>query len=468
MDELEKILDFSRDYSSIINDLSDKKINVPSWNELRKLYNPDEHSIVEDTTRRKDKVIDGLTQKAARLYFGLEKLVTKRLTEFEFALPPIREYKNLEDNQTRKEIAQAIEKIFKKARINAHNIERGLAYNASCEIFTLWYTVPKENTFYGFKSKYKLKCKTYSAKDGVSFYPYFDATDDLLAMSFKYSKVVGENTIEYFITYTANKKYEWSRKEGDKDWKLETEPIDIIINKIPGIYKYTEECFYKDIERLREDIEYKISENSDVISYNASPILKVQGNLIGEPTKGESRKIYQLENGGDIDYVSWSQSQEAVNNQVTKDLDLAFMQTQMPDISYKNMVGLGNIGFDARQTIFMDAYLKVRDETGDWLEFFDREVNVVKSFLALMNPAWKSEIDNVIVETTMQPYNIKSQSESIKTMMEANGGKPLLSQKESIQASGVSTNAEETIKLLNEEAEQEIKMQSQKVNNIFV
>lgn len=467
MNELENILDLSRDYSDIINDLSEKKINVPSWEVLRKLYNQDEHAILFDTTSRKDKNIDGDIHKASRQTVGFEKLLCKRLTEFEFALPVVREYSNLEDNKTRKDIANAIEKIFDVARINSHNIKRGLAYNASCEIFTLWYTVKKDHNLYGFNAKYKLKCVTYSAKDGVLFYPYFDSKGDLLAISLKYSKVIGKDTMEYFDTYTADNLYKWSRKEGQNIWELENEPIEVMIGKIPGIYKYTDECFYQDISPMREEIEYKISESSDVISYNASPILKVSGTLIGEEPKGETRKIYQVENGGDISYVSWNQSQDAVTTHINRGIDLIFMQTQMPDISYAKMVGMGNIGYDARQTVFMDTYLKVNDEQGEWIEFFDREVNVVKAYLKKLKLEWADEVDNVVVTVKMTPYNMKSISESIKTMMEANGGKPLLSQEESIQKSGISTDPEETLRKINEEANKEIEQQGKKINNLF-
>jgi hypothetical protein len=218
---------------------------------------------------------------------------------------------------------------------------------------------------------------------------------------------------------------------------------------------------------MREEIEYKISESSDVISYNASPILKVSGALIGEEPKGETRKVYQVENGGDISYVSWNQSQDAVNSHINRGIDLIFMQTQMPDISYAKMVGMGNIGYDARQTVFMDTYLKVNDEQGEWIEFFDREVNVVKAYLKKVKLDWADEVDNVVVTVKMTPYNMKSISESIKTMMEANGGKPLLSQEESVQMSCISTDPEETLRKINEEADKEIEQQGKKINNLF-
>lgn len=85
------------------------------------------------------------------------------------------------------------------------NYKRGLAYFASCEIFTIWYSVKKHNSLYGFESNYKLKCKTFSPMDGVRLYPIIDEYDDMQAMSFEYDKTVSDKeTITFFETFTEN------------------------------------------------------------------------------------------------------------------------------------------------------------------------------------------------------------------------------------------------------------------------
>lgn len=191
MDEITAILDSSRPIDNIINDLKEKSVCVPLWDELIKDYEPTLHAIVSDTITRKDKTkSDGTTEKASRIYIGLEKLLTKRMTEFMFSIPVKRVYHNIEDNETRQQIAKAIENIYKYARIDSENIKRGNAYFASCEVFTIWYTVENPNYLYGFQSRFKLKCKTYSPMEGVRLYPLLDELGDMIAMSFEYSKKV--------------------------------------------------------------------------------------------------------------------------------------------------------------------------------------------------------------------------------------------------------------------------------------
>ena len=449
MNEINQILT-AGSVDVIIEALKRKSVCVPSWDKLIKDYEPKEHEIVTDTVTRKNKVkTDGSVEKASRIYLGLEKLLTRRMTEFTFAIPVKRVYHNIEDNETRQSIAKAIEAIYKYARIDAENIRRGNAYYAACEICTIWYAVEKPNSLYGFRSKFKLKCNTYSPMDGVSLYPLFDERGDMLAMSLEYTKKILDKEITYFETYTANKHYKW-KQENNRSWEEVTnEPI--VLMKIPAIYAYRDSAIYADLSYIRKEIEYTLSRNSDVIAYNSAPILKVAGGMQGKEDKGESRRVLRVENVGDVSYVSWAQSIEALKYHVETLTNSFWSQSQMPDISFEKMKNLGNIGYDARQTLLTDAHLKVGDEAGNWLELLDRESSIVKAFLSLMNVQWKEEIDNVDVENIITPFIQNDEKNEIEKLTTANGGKPILSQLESIKALGYSNDPEATLKQIQEE-----------------
>ena len=269
MDEITEIINSTRAASDIISDLKNKSVNVPEWSKLLKDYEPSKHKIVNDKIGRKDKTrSDGSVDPASRIHLGLEKLLVKRVTEFAFAIPVRRVYHNTEDNETRQKIAKAIEAIYKYARIDSENTKRGNAYFASCEIFTIWYAVEKPNTLYGFKSKYKLKCKTYSPMDGVGLYPLFDELGDMIAMSFEYKKKINNKEVTFFETYTANKHYKWEQENGDWTSVMAPEKIAFHLGKIPGAYTFRPEPAYYGLSHIREEIEYTLSRNSDVISFN--------------------------------------------------------------------------------------------------------------------------------------------------------------------------------------------------------
>lgn len=442
--------------ATIITELKKKSVEVPDWKNLLLDYEPTKHKIVSDMIGRKDRQrSDGVVEKASRIYVGLEKLLSNRYNEYTFSLPVKRVYSNIEGNEMREDIANAIEAIYKHARIDSVNLKRGLAYYASCEIFTIWYTVRRDNTLYGFPSKYKLKCKTYSPMDGVRLYPLIDEKDDMLAMSFEYEKKDGERTITYFETYTEDRHYLWKQDgasaygwsevlmEESEDGETQSgEAINIL--KIPGVYMFRPAPVYHGLTYIREEIEYTLSRNSDVIAYNSAPVLKISGKVIGEEDKGESRRAWRMENGGDVAYVSWNQAIDALKYQIDMLVKLFFMLAQMPDVSFDNLKGLGSIGYDARQTLFTDAHLKIGDEAGTWIEGLERECNVIKAFLKKMNVKWEKEIDNVDVEHIITPFVQNDEKYEIEKWMKANGDKPLVGHLESIRKAGVSEDPDAT------------------------
>lgn len=463
MDEITSLLNSGASASSIINMLKNKSVSVPSWSNLINDYEPTKHEIVNDTTSRKDKIRkDGLREEASRIYIGLEKLLVKRMTEFMFAINVKRIYHNIEGDEIKQQISKAIESIYKYARINSENIRRGTAYFASCEFFTIWYAVEKPNSLYGFKSRYKLKCKTYSPMDGVSLYPLFDELGDMIAMSFEYKQTILDKDVLFFEAYTANKHYKW--KQDGEGWKTLIDGENVVLMKIPGVYGYRSQPIYHGLTYIRKDIEYTLSRNSDVISYNAAPVLKVSGKLIGEEEKGESRRLFRMEQGGDVSYVSWSQAIEAVKYHVETLLRLFWMQSQIPDISFDNLTKLGNIGYDARKTLLTDAHLKVGDESGSWIELLDRESNVVKEFLKLLNTSWSKEIDNIEIENVITPYIQEDETVSIDKAIKSNGGKPIVSQLESIQMAGISKDPQSTLEQIQKE---ESESATNSIKNIF-
>ena len=451
MDEITAIFDAANSASEIITHLKEKSVDVPLWKDLLVFYDPLEHEVVKDKNILKDKIrSDGEKEESSRIYIALEELLSTRMSEFTFAIPVKRVYHNTEDDKEKQEIANALEKIYKYARIDSENLKRGKKYFASCEVFTLWYAVKKKNTLYGFNSDYKLKCKTYSPMDGYELYPLFDEHDDMLAMSFQYSKTVDNKTVSYFETFTDDKHYKWTNCTGG--WEIEDDPEEIKLLKIPGSYIWRQKPIYFPVVNIRKEIELTVSRNSNIIGYNVAPVLKIAGALRGNEEKGESRRVYRVEAGGDVSYVSWDQSIEALKYQVEILLRLAFMQAQLPDLSFDNMKNLGNIGFDARQTLLTDAHLKVGDEKGPIIEFLERECNVIKAFLKKMNTSYdEGKIDDIDVEHIITPFIQNDEKTDIENRQLANGGKAIESQLESIQKYGQSSDPAATLKQIQEE-----------------
>jgi hypothetical protein len=218
------------------------------------------------------------------------------------------------------------------------------------------------------------------------------------------------------------------------------------------------------LSHIREEIEYTISRHSDVVAYNSAPVLKVVGEIQGTESKGETQRIFRVESGGDVGYVSWSQSVEALKYHVDYLNNLYWTQAQMPDISFFNMKGLGNIGYDARMTLLTDSYLKIGEESGAFVEFLERECNVVKAFLGKIRTDLASELDNIEVEHIITPYVQNDEEAIINRLVKANGGKPVISHLDSIKLAGYSSDPQKSYDAIIEE---EAKSNSARINDLF-
>lgn len=468
MKTIDEIIDRSRPIGEIISDLSQKSTTPFDWSKFKRSYYPYLHKIHDDRLGRKDKVHEnGQVDEAARLVIPYEMLFINHLVQFMFANPVKREYMGIDGNETRQQIANAIERIYESADIDTINMDRGLFYFASGEILTIWYVVKKDNTDYGFKSKFKLKCKVFSPMtDDCEIYPLMDENDDMIAVSFKYSKKVKNDTITYFETFTDSKHYKWHSGDSAK-WTDDilymdgegnvTYGDDIVLGKIPGIYAYRKKPTVIDgTEELRKDDEYLVSRDSDIVAYNAAPILEVRGQLTGDEKKGETRRVYKVSENGGINYVAWNGATEATKSHHEMDKSLLHMINQMPDISFESLKSLGNIGYDARMMIFQDIILKVKMESKQLLQMFRRESNVIKAFLKLMNTQWADEIDNVWVKNSIDIYMPKDENSEIDKRLKANGGKPIESQLESIQRYGRSKDPQATLEAIKKENEESL------------
>lgn len=74
-----------------------------------------------------------------------------------------------------------------------------------------------------------------------------------------------------------------------------------------------------------------------------------------------------------------------------------------------------------------------------------------------MNPSWSKAIDEVDIEHIITPYIQGDELGEIKKRITANGGKPIESQRESIARFGWSDDPEDTLRQIQEEAQEEAK-----------
>lgn len=435
-----------------------KSVEVMPWSDLVKEYNPKLHEIITNKRLRPDKKKKGGgTEKVARVTYGMQKLATRRMTQMAFSIPVKRTYDTGNDT-VKIEQAKAIEEVYKAVRINSLNIKRMNAYFAACEICSVWYPVKKEkNKTYGFECNFELKCRTYSPMEKkfsriecAELYPVLDRYDQLVLMGISYTTREDNKDVEYFDCYTQAKIYNW--KKTDDKWIDEYEESEISIGKSPIAYLCRPMPIWEDTTNNTQEIEFTLSRESDIIKKNSAPVLEVIGKLLDstkeEPETDAAREVYNIENGGSIKYATWEQQVEAMKFYVDTLKQNTAEELQLPNLSMENIKGLGVMSGEARKTLLTDAHLKVGDESGDIIEFLDREFNIIKAFLGQMNNKWKESIKDLKATHEIIPFIQNDEQAQIEKIMKATGGKSIMSQKKGIEQAGFCQSPEDVDKEL--------------------
>lgn len=439
-----------------ITALKQKTVSVPAWTGQKGLeseYDPTKHPVMNKQLYP-DIVRDDGVERVTRITLSFQKLAAVRMSELCTGIPVKRIYKPENDRQ--KLVAEAMEKIFDRNRINSVNTKRCKQLFAGCEIFTLWYAVEQRNSLYGFNSLLKLRCRTFSPMLGDELYPFFDEYGDMVAMSIGYTRKVGRKNVQYFDTYTDgedSRHIKWSNEGGE--WAI-IEDENTTLLKIPGVYAWRPMPIWEDTSRNVFEMEWSLSRNGNYLRENSKPKFVVCANEVIQygdeksPDK-EFKAVSQFPTGAKAEYVTWQQATESLKFHIETLRSLYFTQLQLPDWSYEKMSQQALSG-ESRKQMFIDAELKVGDESGDLLEFFDREVNVVKAFLKLMmGAAYHADIDALPVENKVTPYRITDRKEKIEELTAANGNLPIMSQRESIEEFGHSDNVDKTLEEIYEQ-----------------
>lgn len=428
--------------------LREKTIQVPVWtgrDGLVHQFDPTKHPVM-NKQKYPDIVSDDGIEYVTRITVDLQRLAVKRMTEMCCGIPVKRIYKP--ENDIQKEIAKYLEAIFDCNRINSVNIDRLNMLFASCEVFTLWYAIESKNNIYGFDSPLKFRCRNFSPMLGDNLYPLFDEYGDMLVMSVGYTRKFGKKNVQFFDTYTATKHIKYSDAGGE--WaEVENDNI-AAIGKIPGIYITRPTPIYDGGSNTVYEIEWALSRNGNYLRKNSKPRFIVFADEVinygdEKNENSEFMSVMQYPKGSTAQYVTWEQAVENLKFYINELRSMFFTQLQLPDWNYEKMSQQALSG-ESRKQLFIDAQMKVNDESGRLLEGFDREINVVKAFLKVALPErYHSDIDALKIETRITPFSITDKKETVDMLMTANGGEPIMSQRESIEEFGHSDDVDKTL-----------------------
>ena len=436
-----------------------EKEGKPKLEDLKNQWNVNKHKVIVDKEYLKDKVLKNAkgeqtgTKFVNRIAGPFQKMIVNRAVSFGFGNPVELEHNVPDDKAQEKLIIDAIEKILytNKTKILDRQIAREL-YRAT-EVAELWYytKTAEVHNDYGFPCSFKLKVKVFKPWENDSLYPKFDEYDDLVSFSRGFTILENGKKVEMLEIFTDE---EIRRLRKSETGWIE-EPIETtmqIIGKIPVIYASQEQAEWADVQYDIDRLELLFSKHAEINDYHASPKTFIKGTLTSTPEAGEANGILQGGLDSEMKVISWDQSPDSIKLEIETRLENIHKFTQTPDISFKNIKGMGQISGVMLKMLFMDAHLKVMEKSEIWDVYFQRRYSILKNFVGkLLNTSWDKLIGTIEIEPSIRPFMVNDEKEHIENLMTANGNKPILSQKTSVKQSGLVADPEGEFLIIQEE-----------------
>lgn len=291
-----------------------------------------------------------------------------------------------------------------------------------------------------------LRCKIVAPSLGYTLCPVFNDEDDLVAFGMHYT--AGKRA--RFDIYTKDARYRFEHDRLGGGWALAEEAgvVELPYKKLPVVYYRVTQPLWADVQTLIARLEDMLSNLADSNDYTFSPVLAFVGQVTGMSAKGTPGRSVQLENGADVKYVSYDNAPESVKMELERLIELIYVCTQVPNISFQEMKGLGDISGAAWDRIMIDAHLMATDAHAGWYgEGIQRRLNFLKAAVQALPGVNASDVvaAGLSIKPVFSLFRMDDVNEKIDTAMKANGGKAVISQRESIELAGMSRNVDKTL-----------------------
>lgn len=456
LEEINQITDISKR----IEELKKRNTKAPDTTENLKAWDYTKHDVFDSEKRKKRKVLiedaienpDGTIkapakyemQEVNRIGLPLEQDIVNIHTAFTVGTEPSLECET-EDESERK-FLDVLKRIYKQNKLKYENKKLVRSWLSECEVAEYWYTVESASWWQrilrklniSIKSTRKLKSVIWSPFRGDKLYPFFDEYGDLVAFSREYKvKDDDGNDIEKFMVIDNKNITVYA------DEKLEDQ-FAHKFDKIPVMYMYREKPYADNIKTIRVRLEDQLSNFADCLDYNFFPKLTASGVIEDIKNRGQAgSEIIELENGGEVAYLTWQQSPEMAKLEFDNLTERAYSLTNTPRISFEQLKGTGNaLSGRAFKFMFMGTHMAVSNHAEVVEEFLQRRVNFLVSAIGRLMPKMKNTADIIMIETEIIPYMIDNQTEKINDAVSAvQGG--VASLQEGIVLAGITDQVKE-------------------------
>jgi len=433
-------------------------------NNLKKLYEIKDHEVMDPALRKDKKIVKQVHQpdgtikeepgkaKVNRIPAPYQKYIVKQRVAFANVGRTVLSANTV--TETDSELLETVKMYRDEAKIAFKEKELCRILLSEMHVARLWYSVGEGKSL-------RLKFQILAESKGDQLLPVFDSTGDLLYFGRQYKhEEVSYKPSDYVDGIGAKKEvvrldiYDTMNIhryiQSGNGWEL-SEIIAHNYGKIPVMYYSIKHLPWEDVQPAISRKETLNSNYGDTIDYNGSPIVAFSGDVVGSLDKDERGKAVVLKQGGKVEYITWDQAPDAIKLEHDELDDIIFTMTNTVKMSMKEMQGLGSLTGVAFDRVFMAPQMEARDFVdGEYGEVTQRDINFVKHVAIKWNSRLAASA-NLNITFDIPPFKINDEREQVETLMIANGGKPLVTHRASIELLGWEADAEEAVKEIEEQ-----------------
>lgn len=404
----------------------------------KKLNRPDRMIQVPSSIKDQygEPVMQDKLVKVSRIPMPIQKHIIKQKASF--AVGEVELKPNIQGSP----VYDAVKTQWKRNKIRFRLKEIARLMMAETETAVIFYSDPADTA-----DKLRIRIRVVSTSTGSELFPVFNSMEDLIAFGRKWK----EGNTDRFDLYTDTTLFKYSN-EGGARTLIDT--VTLPYNgKMPVVYWHQDRPECDDVQELINALEETQSDYVDTNKRIGDPMLFVTGDSISMPQIGEPGKILEGDAGADAKFLSPANPTEARKLEFEMIENRIRVLTNTVNLDPQSLKGLGIESGAAMDRMLIAPHMAARDmQDGEFGEGVQRMLN----FLVHVYSFVLSAKDGLEIEAVFSLFRVNSDDERVDLLLKANGNKPLMSHKQSIQKSGFSEDAEATYEEILDEAPDDV------------
>ena len=321
------------------------------------------------------------------------------------------------------------------------------------QCLVVWYSVEAEEGFWeGISnlSTFKMRCVLLSPEDGDLIIPIVDQYKDFIGAGREYTVLIDDKEVNKLDLYLSDKYITY--REDNGGW-IEEKSTDIKYGKANFVFHGMKKPVYAGVKAKIERVEEGDSDTADENQISSFPILAASGQITGKSggSKQNTRKVFELADGGDLKYVEAKGAQQSAVEERKNLREDIYEETSTPKVSIESVTGsgIGSSGV-AIELGFLPATNNARSQQeGDLGMEWQRHLNFLKSAMAVLNVTVKPSISMPVKPKfkIQLPRNLTEEYDRVISLVTAN----LMSTRTGVATLGYTEDVDAEILAIEEE-----------------